>query len=87
MISWSFLELQFFGLKTILCYPEYQKTIFSGLNYDINTLHKIFDFLTKTMDNHGPWTIWSFLKRYYFAPKSILFYPEFNIKVFSELIS
>ena len=50
MISWSFLELQFFGLKTILSYPEYQKTIFSGLNYEINTLHKIFDFLTKTID-------------------------------------
>ena len=46
----DFLKLHFFGLKIVLSCQEYQKTVFSGLIWEINTIDKIFDFFTKTMD-------------------------------------
>ena len=46
----SLLKLQYSGLKIILFYPEYQKTIFSDLISPKNTNKKKFDFWTKTMD-------------------------------------
>ena len=46
----SLLKLQFSGLKIILFYVEYQKTIFSDLISPKNTNKKKFDFWTKTMD-------------------------------------
>ena len=49
-IFWTFLKLHFSGLKSIIFYPEYQKTIFSGLIRPKNTDDKKFVFLTKTMD-------------------------------------
>ena len=67
----------------ILFCPEYQKTIFSGLISEINTLNKIFNFLTKTMKNFDFWT---FLKLRFFSLKTILFYPEYQETVFSDLI-
>ena len=48
-IYWSFLKLPFSGLKSILFYPEDQKTIFCGLICTKNTDDKEFDVLTKTM--------------------------------------
>ena len=44
----SLIKLQFSGLKIILFYVEYQKTIFS--DFSKNTYKKKFDFWTKTMD-------------------------------------
>ena len=47
---WSFLKLEFFGLKIIVFYPKYQKTIFSDTISVKNSHKKNFDFWTKSMD-------------------------------------
>ena len=45
-----FLKLYFSGLKIILFYLKYQKTIFSGLIITKNPKEKKLDFWTKTED-------------------------------------
>ena len=57
---WIILELQFYGRKSILFYPEYQKTNLSYLLCTKNTLEKVFEFLTKTVDK-PIWKIMIFL--------------------------
>ena len=47
---WTFLKIHFSGLKSILFYPEYRKTILSCLICLINTYEKTFRFSQK------PWT-------------------------------
>ena len=42
-----FLKLYIAGLKIVLFYPEYQKTIFSDLISPKNTNRKYFDFWPK----------------------------------------
>ena len=48
-IYWSFLKLPFSGLKSILFYPEDQKTIFVAWFAQKNTDDKEFEKLKKTM--------------------------------------
>ena len=45
-----FLKLYIAGLKIVLFYPEYQKTIFSDSISPKNTNRKNFDFWPKKMD-------------------------------------
>ena len=78
----DFLKLLFSGLKSILFYPEYQKTIFSGLICPKNTDDKKFLFLTKTMDLWKISVFWSFLKLPFSGLKSNLFYPEHKKRSF-----
>ena len=49
-IFWQFFKYWFSGLKIILFYPEYQKTIFSDFISQNKRNKKNFDFWTKTMD-------------------------------------
>ena len=80
------LKLQFSGLKIITFYPEYQKTIFCDLISPKNTNKEKFDFWTKTMD-YPPWSIFfDFLKLKFSALKFILFYPENQEMIFSNII-
>ena len=78
LIFCTFLKLHFSGLKFILFYPEYLKTIFSGLVCLKIPHGKKFIFLTK------PWTnpfkksdFRTFLKLHFSGLKSILFYSEY----------
>ena len=48
-IFWTFLKLHYSGLKSILSYPDYLKTIFSGLIFTKNTHEKIFNFWIKSI--------------------------------------
>ena len=76
----SLLKLQYSGLKIILFYPEYQKTIFSDLISPKNTNKKKFDFWTKTMD-YPPrkmFLFFDFLKLQFSGLKFILFYLEYQ---------
>ena len=45
-----FLKLQFFGLKMVVFYPEYQKTIFSEIISVRNSNNRKFGFWTKSME-------------------------------------
>ena len=84
----SLLKLQYSGLKIILFYPEYQKTIFSDLISPKNTNKKKFDFWTKTMD-YPPWKMFlffDFLKLKFSGLKFILFYLEYQETIFSNII-
>ena len=75
----SFLKRHFFRSKEHFFYPEYQKTIFSGLICPTNTRGNKLDFLTKTMDL-PLWKLaifWTFLKPHFFCLKGILFYPQY----------
>ena len=47
---WLSLKLQFFGLKMIVFYLKYPKTIFSDIISLKNSDKKRFDFWTKSMD-------------------------------------
>ena len=82
-----FWKVTLFGPKSILLYPEYPKTMLSGLICPINTHGKNFDFLTKTMD----WTLWKislfwkFLKSHFSGLERIHFYPEYKKNIFSGL--
>ena len=49
-IFWTFLELQFSGLKSILFYPQYQKIFLSGFFGSKKKYEKKVDFFDK---NHG----------------------------------
>ena len=49
-IFWHLLKRLFCGLKIILFYLKYQKTIFSDMIIPKNPNEKKFDFWTKTMD-------------------------------------
>ena len=74
----TFLKLHFSGLKSILLYPEYQKTIFSGF-----TCPKITMLLKSSICRPKPWAFgkfwfFDFLKFYFSGLKSILFYPEYQ---------
>ena len=132
----TFLKLHYSGLKSILSYPEYQKTIFSGLIFPKNTHEKIFNFWIKSIiylenfdfsdfsktsllmskqhsylrlfllnlpnkylwenirffhKNHEltPLENFDFLgyfKTSHFWSKHILFYPEYQKKIFSGLV-
>ena len=47
---WPLLKLKFFGLKMIVCYLKYPKTIFSDITSVKKTDKKRFDFCTKYVD-------------------------------------
>ena len=47
---WPLLKLEFFGLKMIVCYLKYPKTIFSDITSVKKSDKRRFDFWTKSMD-------------------------------------
>ena len=81
-IFWTFLELQFSGLKSILFYPQYQKIfLFGFFGSKKKKYEKKVDFCYK---NHGLTRLQnvdffkSFLAVFFCGLKSILFYPEYK---------
>ena len=58
----TFLKLHFSGLKSIHFYPEYQKTIFSGLIFPKNTHEKIFLLWIKSIIYLGNFDFLDFSK-------------------------
>ena len=86
---WHFLELQFSGLKIILFYPKYQKMIFTILFSPKKVNEKKVWCLDK---NHGLSPLENvdglhFWKLYFSGLKSILFSPEYQKAIVSDLIS
>ena len=81
---WTFLKLDFFCSKGILFYPEYQKTIFSGLIWPKTTKEKNAHIWPKPMDLPlWKFTIsWTLLKVDLFCLKKILLYPEYQKTIF-----
>ena len=76
------------GLKSFFL-SRISKAIFSDLISPKNTKKKNFDFGTKTMDYplKKMSLFFEFLKICFSALKFILFYPEYQKTIFSDLIS
>ena len=82
------LKLYCSGLKSFFL-SRISKAIFSDLISRKNTKKKNFDFGTKTMDYplKKMSLFFEFLKICFSALKFILFYPEYQKTIFSDLIS
>ena len=84
----SLLKLHFSGLKNVVIYPDFPKTICSGLICPKNTGAKKFEFLTKSVDLR-PWKYFDFLdffKDSLFRSKTCALYPDHPKTTFSGLI-
>ena len=83
------LKLQFLGLKLIVFYPKYQKTIFSDKISVKTTIRESSTFGQKPRTN--PFKkmsfYWPLLKLQFFGLKTIVFYIKYPEKILAELIS
>ena len=93
--KWRFfgsLKTSFFWFKTILFYPEYQKTDLFCLFLQKHTNEKRCTLWNKENNNHGltPLNKADFchlLKRQFSGLKTMRFYPECQNATFSDIIS
>ena len=79
--SWPMLKLQFFGLKMIVFYLKYPKTIFFDIFSEKNSDKRNLDFWTKSI----LWKMsifWPFLKHQVFQLKIILFFQQYHKRFF-----
>ena len=83
LIFCRFLKLPFSGLKNILFYPVYQKTILSGLICPKDIDDRKFDFSTKTMEN---FEFLDFFKSFFFWCRKDFFIQNNKKTIFSCLI-
>ena len=86
---WHFLELQFACLKIILFYPEYHKMTFTNL---FSPKKSKWEKVWSLNKNHGLSPLENvdglhFLKLYFSGLKIVLFSPEYQKPIFSDLIS
>ena len=82
---WPLLKLQFFGIKMIVFYLKYPKTIFSDIISVKNRDKRKFDFWTKFMNEKCLWKMSifrPFLKLEFFPIKIILFFSQYQKRCF-----